>query len=81
MGSLGCGFLATIGLSASAIFLVSGIGSALLTIWAMYKLPETFIRLVLILFTHQPLSTQHSRERAHTSRRGRTVSPEPCVLH
>jgi acyl-[acyl-carrier-protein]-phospholipid O-acyltransferase/long-chain-fatty-acid--[acyl-carrier-protein] ligase len=52
MGSLGCGFLATIGLSASAIFLVSGIGSALLTIWAMYKLPETFIRLVLILFTH-----------------------------
>ncbi len=52
MGSLGCGFLATIGLSANAIFLVSGIGSALLTIWAMYKIPETFIRLVLILFTH-----------------------------
>ena len=52
MGSLGCGFLATIGLSASAIFLISGIGSALVTIWAMYKLPETFIRLVLILFTH-----------------------------
>jgi len=52
MGSLGSGFLATIGLSASAIFLVSGIGSALVTIWAMYKLPETFIRLVLVLFTH-----------------------------
>ena len=52
MGSLGCGFLATIGLSASAIFLVSGLGSALLTIWAMYTLPETFIRLVLVLFTH-----------------------------
>ena len=52
LGSLGCGLLATIGLNASAIFLVSGIGSALLTIWAMYKLPETFIRLVLVLFTH-----------------------------
>ena len=52
IGSLGCGFLANIGLSASVIFLISGIGSALLTIWAMYKLPETFIRLVLVLFTH-----------------------------
>jgi acyl-[acyl-carrier-protein]-phospholipid O-acyltransferase/long-chain-fatty-acid--[acyl-carrier-protein] ligase len=52
MGSLGCGLLATIGLSANAIFLVSGIGSALLTLWAMYQIPETFIRLVLVLFTH-----------------------------
>jgi acyl-[acyl-carrier-protein]-phospholipid O-acyltransferase/long-chain-fatty-acid--[acyl-carrier-protein] ligase len=52
MGSLGCGLLATIGLSASAIFLVSGIGSGLLTLWALYQLPETFIRLVFVLFTH-----------------------------
>jgi acyl-[acyl-carrier-protein]-phospholipid O-acyltransferase/long-chain-fatty-acid--[acyl-carrier-protein] ligase len=52
LGSLGCGLLATIGLSASAIFLVSGIGSGWLTIWAMYQLPETFIRLLLVLFTH-----------------------------
>ena len=52
MGSLGCGLLATIGLSASVIFLISGMGSALLTFWAMYQLPETFIRLVLVLFTH-----------------------------
>lgn len=52
MGSLGSGFLSTIGFSASAIFLISGVGSALLTIWSLYKLPETFIRLVLVLFTH-----------------------------
>lgn len=52
MGSLGCGLLATLGLSASAIFLVSGIGSGLLTLWALYQLPETFIRLVFVLFTH-----------------------------
>ncbi len=52
LGSLGCGLLATIGLNANTIFLVSGIGSGLLTIWAMYQLPETFIRLVLVLFTH-----------------------------
>ncbi len=52
LGSLGCGLLATIGLNASTIFLVSGIGSGLLSIWAMYQLPETFIRLILVLFTH-----------------------------
>ena len=52
MGSLGCGLLAAIGFKASTIFLVSGIGGGSLTLWAMYKLPETFIRLVLVLFTH-----------------------------
>ncbi len=52
LGSLGCGLLATIGMGANTIFLVSGIGSGVLTIWAMYQLPETFIRLVLVLFTH-----------------------------
>ncbi len=52
MGTLGCGFLATIGSSATAIFLISGIGTGLLTLWAMYQLPETFIRLVLVLITH-----------------------------
>jgi acyl-[acyl-carrier-protein]-phospholipid O-acyltransferase/long-chain-fatty-acid--[acyl-carrier-protein] ligase len=97
MGSLGCGLLATIGLSANAIFLVSGIGSALLTLWAMYQIPETFIRLVLVLgnvpnsrdihpsrvgSVHpQPLSTHHSWERAPAPRRRRTVSPQPCVIH
>lgn len=52
LGSLGSGFLSKIGLSASNIFLVSGIGSAALTIWALRVLPEMFIRLMLILFTH-----------------------------
>ncbi|MCA9498517.1 MAG: MFS transporter, partial [Nitrospira sp.] len=52
LGSLGSGFLSNIGLSASHIFLVSGIGSAALTIWALRVLPEMFIRLMLVLFTH-----------------------------
>jgi len=52
LGSLGSGFLAKIGLSASSIFIVSGLGSAALTIGALRVLPETFIRLMLVLFTH-----------------------------
>jgi len=51
LGSLGSGFLAKIGLSASAIFIVSGIGSGTLTIGALRVLPETFIRLMVVLFT------------------------------
>ncbi len=52
LGSLGSGFFSKIGLSASNIFLVSGIGSAALTIWALRVLPEMFIRLMLVMFTH-----------------------------
>lgn len=52
LGSLGSGFLAKIGLSASNIFIVSGLGSAALTIGALRVLPETFIRLMLVVFTH-----------------------------
>ena len=52
LGSLGSGFLANLGLSASNIFLVSGIGSAALTVWALRVLPEMFIRLMVVLFTH-----------------------------
>ncbi|MEE8126025.1 MAG: acyl-[ACP]--phospholipid O-acyltransferase [Nitrospirales bacterium] len=52
LGSIGSGLLSNMGLSASSIFLVSGLGSATLTLWALYKLPETFIRLILVLFTH-----------------------------
>ncbi|PJA78614.1 MAG: acyl-[ACP]--phospholipid O-acyltransferase, partial [Nitrospirae bacterium CG_4_9_14_3_um_filter_51_5] len=52
LGSLGSGFLSKIGLGASNIFIVSGIGSAALTIGALWVLPETFIRLMLVLFTH-----------------------------
>ncbi|HNP59213.1 MAG TPA: acyl-[ACP]--phospholipid O-acyltransferase [Nitrospirales bacterium] len=52
LGSLGSGFFSKIGLSASNIFLISGLGSAALTIWALRVLPEMFIRLLLVLFTH-----------------------------
>lgn len=52
LGSLGSGFLSKLGLSASSIFIVSGLGSAALTIGALRALPETFIRLMLVLLTH-----------------------------
>ena len=52
LGSLGSGFLSKIRLSASTIFIVSSFGSAVLTIWALRQIPETFIRLILVLFTH-----------------------------
>ncbi len=51
-GSLGSGFLAYLGLSASTILLVSGIGSIALTLWALWILPEVFLRFILTLFTH-----------------------------
>jgi len=52
LGSLGSGALANLGLSASGIFLISGLGSAVITGWALYTLPETFIRLMFVLLTH-----------------------------
>ncbi len=51
-GSLGTGFLAFLGLSASSIILVAGMATAGLTIWAVRVMPEVFIRMVLFLVTH-----------------------------
>lgn len=51
-GSIGSGLLSAIGFSAGTIFIIAGLGSALLTGWALWLLPETFIRFVLVLVTH-----------------------------
>lgn len=51
-GSLGTGFLAFLGLSASGIILAAGVATAGLTIWAVRIMPEVFIRMVLFLVTH-----------------------------
>ncbi len=51
-GSLGTGFLAFLGLSASSIILAAGVATAGLTIWAVRIMPEAFIRMVLFLVTH-----------------------------
>ena len=50
-GSLGAGGLANLGLSASQILVVAGAITLSATIWALYLLPDSFIRLLLILFT------------------------------
>ncbi len=52
LGSIGSGILANLGFNASTILVISGVGSAILTAWALYQLPETFVRLVLVLLTH-----------------------------
>ncbi len=52
LGSLGSGFLAKIGFSASNIFIVSGVGSIALTLGALRALPEIFIRLTIVLVTN-----------------------------
>ena len=51
VGSLGAGALANLGLSASQILVVAGAITLSATIWALYLLPDSFIRLLLILFT------------------------------
>lgn len=52
LGSLGSGFLATIGFSASSILIVSGLGSTALTFGALWILPESLIRAIVFVFTH-----------------------------
>lgn len=51
-GTLGAGFFANLGLSTSHIFLVAGAVTLSATIWALYLLPASFIRMLMILFTN-----------------------------
>lgn len=68
-GSLGTGFLAFLGLSASSIILAAGMATAGLTMWAVRIMPETFIRMVLFLVTHT-LYRLHIIGRDHVPDRG-----------
>ena len=52
VGSLGTGFLAFVGLGASAIIFAAGVMAAILTMWFIKIMPEAFIRMVLFLLTH-----------------------------
>ena len=52
VGSLGAGALSFVGLNATEILLAAGVASAALTAWAVWLMPETFIRMVLFLVTH-----------------------------
>jgi acyl-[acyl-carrier-protein]-phospholipid O-acyltransferase/long-chain-fatty-acid--[acyl-carrier-protein] ligase len=51
-GSLGAGALAQLGLQASQILIAAGVLTAALTLWALYLLPEAFVRMFLILLTN-----------------------------
>lgn len=51
-GSLIAGALSQLGLNASGILMASGLATALLTGWALWLMPETFIRMMLFLVTH-----------------------------
>ena len=51
-GSLGAGLLSNLGLSASQILVFAGTITLSATLWALYLMPDSFIRLLLVLFTH-----------------------------
>lgn len=52
LGSLSGGVLANLGLSTVGIFLATALATSLGTTWAMWLMPETFLRLVLVLMTN-----------------------------
>ncbi|MBX9694656.1 MAG: MFS transporter [Cyanobacteria bacterium] len=52
IGSLSGGGLAAVGVSTTGILLASAAVTVLGTVWALWLLPEAFIRLTLILLTH-----------------------------
>jgi len=52
LGSLAGGSLASIGLSTTGIFLATAGMTMAGMLWALWFLPDTFIRLVLVLLTH-----------------------------
>jgi acyl-[acyl-carrier-protein]-phospholipid O-acyltransferase/long-chain-fatty-acid--[acyl-carrier-protein] ligase len=51
-GSLGAGALSRIGLSPSGILVVAAVATLAGTAWALWLLPDAFLRLVLVLLTH-----------------------------
>ncbi len=51
-GSLSSGTLSQIGLSPSGIFVAAALVTAGLTCWALWLLPQAFLRLCLVLLTH-----------------------------
>ncbi len=52
LGSLSGGLLANVGLSTVGIFLATALATTLGTAWAMWLMPETFLRLMLVLLTN-----------------------------
>lgn len=52
LGSLSGGVLANLGLSTVGIFLVTALATTLGTSWAMWLMPDTLLRLVLVLMTN-----------------------------
>ena len=52
LGSLSGGILANVGLSTVGIFLATALVTTIGTTWAMWLMPETFLRLVLVLLTN-----------------------------
>ena len=50
-GSLGAGLMANLGLSASNILVVAGTVTLSATVWALYLMPDSFIRLLMLFFT------------------------------
>ncbi len=69
VGSLAAWGLSSFGLSAGGILVASGLGAAAVTAWSTWIMPETFIRMVLFLFTHT-IYRLHVVGRSHVPERG-----------
>ncbi len=52
VGSLGAGTLSFVGFNASEILIAAGLAAMALTVWVIWLMPETFVRMVLFLVTH-----------------------------
>ena len=68
-GSVSAWGLSSLGFSASGMLIVSGLVMAVLTIWAMRVMPETFLRMTLFLCTHT-IYRLHVVGRQHVPDRG-----------
>ena len=80
LGSLSGGVLANAGLSTVGIFLATALGTTLGTAWAMWLMPETFLRLILVLLTY-PLSTPHRRAVSGSRHRRGVTRAQSHFLH
>ena len=51
-GTVGCGILSQVGLGTSGILVAAALATTALTAWALWLLPDAFLRLGLVLLTH-----------------------------
>ena len=80
LGSLAGGSLANAGLSTSSIFLVTAGVTIVGTAWALWLMPDVFLRLLLVTVHEHALSPPHRRSAAYSPIRRGVARPESYVV-